>query len=63
MVEETLNLVYFDNGKGFDVNSALQGQSGMGLYNMQNRINKLGGKINFHSVANEETKISIEVKI
>jgi PAS domain S-box-containing protein len=63
IAENVLSVNYSDNGKGFDVNTALNGKSGMGLYNMQNRINKLGGKINFQSIENEKTEISIEVII
>jgi PAS domain S-box-containing protein len=63
IMENMLSLVYTDNGKGFDVKKVLEGRSGMGLYNMRNRINKLGGKINFQSIPNEKTEISIEVKI
>ncbi|TSA17064.1 hypothetical protein D4R75_12630 [bacterium] len=44
-----LNVYYEDNGKGFDVDEELRSNSGMGLNNIQNRINTLNGKIIFES--------------
>jgi len=61
--DNTLNLIYADNGEGFDVKSALEVQSGMGLHNIQNRIKSLGGKINIQSRKNFGTEITAEITI
>lgn len=61
--ENTLHLVYTDNGKGFDIASAMKGHSGMGLHNIQNRINTLGGRVNFKSSGDFGTEISAEIII
>jgi PAS domain S-box-containing protein len=61
--DNNLNLLYSDNGVGFDVKSALEVQSGMGLHNIQNRIKSLGGKINIQSKKNFGTEITAEITI
>jgi len=58
-----LNLIYKDNGKGFDVKTAMETQPGMGLHNIQNRITTLGGKVNIQSVKNIGTEISADIPI
>ena len=63
MADNCLNFIYADNGQGFDVKSALELQSGMGLHNIQNRIKTLGGKIIIRSIKNIGTEISAEVII
>jgi signal transduction histidine kinase/ligand-binding sensor domain-containing protein len=42
--EDLLNVVYEDNGKGFTWNHS---KSGLGLYNIESRIQTLNGKIKF----------------
>ena len=63
MADNCLNFIYADNGQGFDVKSALELQSGMGLHNIQNRIKTLGGKIIIRSIKNIGKEISAEVII
>jgi PAS domain S-box-containing protein len=61
--DNSLIFNYMDNGNGFDIMSALESRTGMGLHNMQNRIKSLGGKINFQSIIGQGTKISAEILI
>lgn len=49
MENDSLHINYYDNGDGFDVEAKLQSKKGMGLNNIQNRINSLNGKIIFES--------------
>jgi PAS domain S-box-containing protein len=44
----TLNVSYKDNGKGFDL-SKIGPKSGLGIYNIRNRIQTLGGTIELNS--------------
>ena len=44
-----LTLQYRDNGIGFIIEEALSLKKGFGLYNLQNRIETIGGKINMSS--------------
>ena len=49
-----------DDGSGFDVNKA---KSGIGLKNLNSRINEIDGKINIESVLGKGTEVNIEVPI
>ena len=44
-----LQLEYKDNGKGFIIAKAMEAQKGLGLFNLQNRIQTIGGKIKMSS--------------
>ena len=44
-----LNLQYKDDGKGFDLEYILSIKKGLGLFNLQSRIQTIGGKINLFS--------------
>jgi PAS domain S-box-containing protein len=61
--DKGLLINYSDNGKGFDVEDALKNGTGMGLFNMQNRINLLGGDIKVKSNINIGTDIEIKLDI
>jgi len=45
-----LFLNYVDDGVGFDVNEVLAKQTGLGLFNLQNRIQNIGGKLELTSM-------------
>ena len=45
--EEKLDLVYFDNGIGYNTTESLQKTGGIGLHNILNRVNLINGSINF----------------
>jgi len=44
-----IQLQYKDDGLGFDLNEALSRQKGLGLFNLQNRIHTIGGKVELFS--------------
>jgi PAS domain S-box-containing protein len=46
---DQLKLYYKDDGIGFDLENALLTKRGLGLFNLQNRIETIGGKINMSS--------------
>ena len=53
----TMQLSVEDNGVGFNVEEAITQQNGLGIPNMQKRINLLKGSMNIHSVKNKGTVI------
>jgi len=53
-------LTLIDDGSGFDVTKA---KSGIGLKNMNSRINEIGGTIHIKSEKNTGTTVSIEIPI
>jgi PAS domain S-box-containing protein len=54
---------YADNGKGFNINGIDDLNTGMGIYNMKNRIKTLGGKLNIQSKVGEGFKLESEIPI
>lgn len=60
--KEKIRLMVSDNGLGFDVEKAMQAQSGLGLVNMQQRINLLHGSMNIESVLQKGTTITFEIQ-
>lgn len=65
MTADRIRLQIQDNGKGFDVGSVLSNRKDghFGLLGMQERIQLLGGDINFHSQPGRGTKIYISLPI
>jgi signal transduction histidine kinase len=60
--EQELLLTFEDNGRGFDVASALRQQSGIGLSNLRYRVeDALQGKLHIDSSPGRGTTISIEI--
>lgn len=53
-IDSDLTLIYEDNGHGFDL---LTAKKGMGLQNIQTRVNQINGKLTFDSSANGTTCI------
>jgi PAS domain S-box-containing protein len=43
--DETLTLVYFDNGKGYNMKEGIQMSGGIGLRSIQNRVSLINGTI------------------
>jgi signal transduction histidine kinase len=61
-IEDDLLIVYYsDNGKGFNTHEKLHSKKGMGLNNIQYRIQSLNGNISFDNLNNPGTKIKIEI--
>ena len=63
LVKQLLNILYSDNGKGFDVSKVLTEGRGMGLFNLQNRVKHLGGEFKIISNNHIGTDISISLMI
>ena len=58
--ENNLNIVVEDNGIGFDTGSA---RSGIGLKNIETRLNKLNGKISIDSGRGKGTTTIIDIPV
>ncbi len=56
-------LNYADDGKGFDTKNLIEKRSGMGLFNIQNRINSLKGEIKMESEPEKGIRINIIISI
>jgi two-component system NarL family sensor kinase len=49
-----------DNGKGFETKSA---KTGIGLQNIQSRVNSLNGTLSIDSIATKGTSVSLRIGI
>ncbi len=58
-----VQILYSDNGTGFDVEKVKQEKKGMGLYNMINRVKIMGGDIIIKSNPNIGTDIKLNLMI
>jgi signal transduction histidine kinase len=58
---ELLQIILHDNGKGFLVEKTMANQTGLGLNNMQKRINLLNGKMNIESSSVAGTTIQFSI--
>jgi PAS domain S-box-containing protein len=58
-----VHLQYMDDGKGFDIIKILSEKKGLGLYNLQNRIQTIGGEIKMFSNIHEGVNYHINVPI
>lgn len=56
-------MLYKDNGKGFDTEKVLNSRTGMGIFNMKNRINSLNGEFKIESIENEGVYVEIMVPL
>jgi signal transduction histidine kinase len=61
--KNNLNLFFIDNGKGFDVDQALNYSNGNGLKNIMNRVEIMNGKIRIKSGRDQGVKIKIVVNL
>ncbi len=59
--DHVLMVFYSDNGKGFDPNAQQQG--GMGLFNIRNRVETLGGKLSLNSSPEQGIHVNIELPV
>jgi signal transduction histidine kinase len=60
-VGTAIEMTIADNGKGFDLNSALQERKGMGLIGMQERVRQMAGRIAIESSSSKGTSIQISI--
>ncbi|MGZ3865844.1 MAG: tetratricopeptide repeat-containing sensor histidine kinase [Bacteroidia bacterium] len=61
--EAELSIVVEDNGKGFNVSKTLNEAGGIGLKNIQSRINFLNGNVFFDSFPGKGTTVTIELPV
>lgn len=52
-----------DDGVGFDFQEAIDRKTGLGLFNLQNRLKSAGGNIVFHSSSGKGTEVLIELPV
>ena len=57
-----IQLIIEDNGKGFDIDKNIKSQ-GNGIYNMRERVNVIGGRIEIISRLEEGTTINIKIPL
>jgi signal transduction histidine kinase len=57
----SVELSVTDDGRGFDLKSALHERKGMGLISMQERVRQMGGKIAIESRRSKGTSIQISI--
>ena len=63
-VEETAAIVTIrDDGKGFDVEYALQSAESWGLRGMQERVTLLGGRLHIESQSDKGTMVRVEIPL
>lgn len=60
---DQLQLQYMDDGIGFNLEETLAVKKGLGLYNLQNRIQTIGGKITMFSSPGKGVNYQIVVKL
>lgn len=60
--QQQLQLILKDNGRGFDVNSK-KFKAGLGISNMNSRMNMIGGQIKITSTINEGTTANLSVNL
>ncbi len=58
---DVLNMEYIDNGKGFLVVEKMHAKQGMGLSNIESRIQSLGGNIFIESLQGQGMKVEIKI--
>jgi signal transduction histidine kinase len=63
--DQDLNIVYKDDGKGFDVSTIIEQSAnvGMGFSNIYSRINSIKGEINIESGQKKGTMVTIKVRM
>ncbi|WP_411031259.1 sensor histidine kinase [Spongiimicrobium sp. 3-5] len=61
--EDILNIVVEDNGTGFNTSTIKHSGEGMGLHNIEKRIEHLEGSFTIDSVADKGTSIIIDIPI
>lgn len=60
LVNDTFNFIFEDNGRGFDIR---QVKRGIGLYNIEERVRKIGGEITIDAEVGRGVIVIIELKL
>jgi signal transduction histidine kinase len=58
-----LRCIVEDDGRGFDVDRELQGNRGLGLATMNERVRTLGGSLEIRSQPNDGTRVTVKVPL
>ena len=61
-IDETVHMEISDNGVGFDLDAA-KSSGGLGLQNMERRVNQMGGKLEIATFPDSGTQVKITVRI
>ena len=61
--ETKIQVQYMDDGRGFDIFKKLSEKKGLGLYNIQNRIQNLGGDIKMYSNRREGVNYQMTIPL
>ncbi len=59
----TIEIIYIDNGCGFDYDITVNTNKGMGLFNINNRIKSLNGEIIYITAPSKGTRIEIKIPL
>ncbi|MFH0761041.1 MAG: sensor histidine kinase [Bacteroidota bacterium] len=59
--DKGLQIIYTDNGKGFDTGT--DKSQGMGLYNIKNRVETFGGQLNIENIPKMGIKFMIDIPL
>lgn len=63
---QSLTLLVGDDGLGFDfstINNRIAGRHGLGLYNMDNRVDLLGGELSFNKINPSGIVVSVKLPL
>ncbi len=60
---DSLNITYKDNGHGFDLAEIKSKRPGFGLSNLENRIKKINGNLDYNSAPGKGVDVNITIKI
>jgi PAS domain S-box-containing protein len=58
-----VNLIYIDNGVGFDMEDCLKKKTGMGFFNIQSRIRTLSGNFTIKSDINSGVIVNVSIPL
>lgn len=62
-MDDQLKIHYRDDGIGFNLQETLSAKKGLGLFNLQNRIQNIGGKISLFSETGKGVEYQISVNL
>jgi PAS domain S-box-containing protein len=60
---EFITIVFEDDGKGFDVNETISKSKGIGLYNIRNRVQSIGGELEIVSKPGKGCSIRMKINV
>ncbi len=57
--QDDIIILYFDDGKGFDINKEMESKKGIGLLSIKNRIDYINGTVSINSLPGEGFRMEI----